>query len=197
MLGLGFGSGLPLLLVLSTQTLRLAEAKVSVQTIGMMAWVALPYSLKFFWAPLIDEADVPWLSARLGRRRAWLLVAQIGVALGLVSLAFVQPANGLFGLVLCSTFTAFAGATQDIIVDGWRIDAAPTERQGIMAAVYNFGYRLALLCAGAGALYLADYAGWRVAYLTMAGLMVVGVTAGLLSPRLPERARPVPSSTLR
>lgn len=189
-LWLGFGSGLPILLVLGTQTLRLAEAKVPVETITLMTWVALPYSLKFIWAPAVDGVDVPWLAARLGRRRAWLLVAQLGVVAGLVALAFAEPARGLAGLAAAACFTAFAGATQDIVVDGWRIDAAPVERQGVMAAVYNFGYRLALLCAGAGTLYLADYAGWRRAYLAMAALMGVGIAAGLLAPRLPERARP-------
>lgn len=188
MLGLGFGSGLPLLLVLGTQTLRLAEAKVPVQTIGLMAWVALPYSLKFFWAPVVDEKDVPWLSQRLGRRRAWLLLAQLAVTAGLVALAYANPARGLGAVIAAATFTAFAGATQDIVVDGWRIDAAPVERQGVMAAVYNFGYRLALLCSGAGALFLADGAGWRRAYLVMAALMLVGIVSGLLAPRLPERA---------
>lgn len=189
MLALGFGSGLPILLVLSTQTVRLAEAKLSVQTIGMMAWVALPYSLKFLWAPLIDEVDVPYLAARLGRRRAWLIVSQIGVVCGLVGLALVDPARGLSLLVVGASFTAFAAATQDIVVDGWRIDAAPVERQGIMAATYNFGYRLAILCAGAGALYIADYAGWTRAYFVMAALMLVGIVAGLLSPRLADRQR--------
>ena len=94
-------------------------------------------------------------------------------------MAFAEPARHLLGIVLCSTFTAFAAASQDIVVDGWRIDAAPVEKQGVMAAVYNFGYRLALLCAGAGALYLADYAGWRWSYLAMACLMAVGITTGL------------------
>ncbi len=189
MLALGFSSGLPILLVLGTQAARLADAKVPIEKIGLISWVGFFYSLKFFWAPVIDEFDVPWLAMRLGRRRAWLLVAQIGVACGLASLAFVRTDAGILTLIICSALTAFAAATQDIVVDGWRIDAAPTERQGIMAATYNFGYRLAILCAGAGALYIADFAGWKWAYLSMASLMAVGITAGLLSPRLPERVR--------
>lgn len=189
MLGLGFSSGLPLLLVLGTQAARLTEAKVPIETIGHVSWVALCYSLKFLWAPIIDETDVPLLARLLGRRRAWLLVAQLGVMAGLVSLAFVSPAQGLAPLIACAMLTAFAGASQDIVVDGWRIDAAPVEKQGLMAATYNLGYRLALICAGAGALYIADFKGWRVAYLAMAALMSVGIVVGLLSPRLPDRRK--------
>lgn len=189
MLALGFSSGLPFLLVLGTQAARLAEAKVPIESIGLVSWVGLCYSLKFLWAPVIDEVDLPYLAKRLGRRRAWLLVAQIGVAVGLIALAFADPERAFLGLILRAAFTAFAAATQDIVIDGWRIDSAPPERQGVMAATYNFGYRLGLLAAGAGALYIADYANWRAAYLVMASLMLVGVTAGLLSPRLPDRTR--------
>ena len=189
MLALGFSSGLPFLLVLGTQAARLAEAKVPVEAIGLISWVGLCYSLKFLWAPAIDTLDEPWLARRLGRRRAWLLVSQIGVAAGLVSLAFADPARSLTDLIIRAALTGFAAATQDIVIDGWRIDSAPPNRQGMMAATGNFGYRLALLCAGAGALYLADFASWRTAYLAMAALMSVGIVAGLLSPRLPERAR--------
>jgi len=189
MVALGFSSGLPFLLVLGTQAARLAEAKVPIEEIGLISWVGLCYSLKFFWAPVIDMVDVPWLGQALGRRRAWLLVAQIGVAAGLIALAFADPARSLIGLIFRAGFTAFAAATQDIVIDGWRIDSAPPERQGIMAATSNFGYRLGLLAAGAGALYIADFSGWRTAYLVMAALMLVGVIAGLLSPRLPERVR--------
>lgn len=190
MLALGFSSGLPFLLILGTQAARLAEAKVPIEKIGLISWVGLCYSLKFFWAPVIDEIDVPGLARLLGRRRAWLLTSQIAVTLGLLSLAFGDPAHALGALIVCSSLTAFAAATQDIVVDGWRIDSAPTERQGVMAATYNLGYRLAILCAGAGALYLADFAGWRLAYVAMACLMIVGIAAGLLSPRLPDRANP-------
>ena len=188
MLALGFSSGLPFLLVLGTQAARLAEAKVPIERIGLISWVGLCYSLKFLWAPVIDEIDVPWLARRLGRRRAWLLVSQLGVACGLLGLAFIDPARSLGALVACATLTAFAAATQDIVIDGWRIDSAPIERQGVMAATSNFGYRLAILCAGAGAFYIADYAGWTRAYIAMAGLTLVGIAAGLLSPRTPDRA---------
>lgn len=189
MLGLAYGTGLPFLLVFSTQSARLTEAKVPIETIGLISWVALCYSLKFLWAPVIDRVDVPVLAPLLGRRRAWLLTAQCGVVLGLIGLALGDPARSLPFLIACSLFTAFFGATQDIVVDGWRIDAAPVERQGIMAATYQLGFRLALLSSGAGVFYLAQFYSWRAAYLTMAALMLVGVGAGLASPRLPERPR--------
>jgi MFS transporter, PAT family, beta-lactamase induction signal transducer AmpG len=189
MLALGFSSGLPFLLVLGTQAARLAEAKVPIEEIGLISWVGLCYSLKFLWAPIIDAVDIPQLAHLLGRRRAWLLAAQVGVAAGFAAMALANPKASLVGLVARAAFTAFAAATQDIVIDGWRIDSAPPERQGLMAATYNFGYRLGLLSAGAGALYLADYAGWRAAYLVMAALMLVGIIACLLSPRLPDRAR--------
>lgn len=193
MLALGFSSGLPFLLVFSTQSARLREAGVPVSEIGLLSYVALCYSLKFLWSPLIDAVDIPGLARWLGRRRAWMLTAQIAVALGLVSLALGDPAHALKWIVVCSLLTAFAAATQDIVIDGWRIDAAPSERQGMMSATYQLGFRLALLCAGAGALYIADLVSWRAAYFAMAGLMVIGIAACLLSPRQPDRkvsARP-------
>ena len=198
MLALGFSSGLPFLLVLGTQGLRLAEANVPVETIGLVSWVGLWYSLKYLWAPFIDELDPPFLARRLGRRRGWLLISQIAITLGLVGLAYGRPGPGaLAWIVVCSIFTAFAAASQDIVIDGWRIDVAPVERQGVMAATGNLGFRLAFLCTGAGALYLAQYAGWTRAYLAMACLMPIGIIAGLLSPRLPERdgSTPRPSWT--
>ena len=123
-----------------------------------------------------------------------MLVAQAGVAAGLISLAFAKPAVSLVWSVGFAALTAFAAATQDVTIDGWRIDAAPPERQGLMTAVYSLGYRLGMICAGAGALYLADYGGWRLAYLAMAALMVVGVASCLLSPRL-DRAVTGPPPT--
>jgi PAT family beta-lactamase induction signal transducer AmpG len=181
MLALGFSSGLPFLLVFSTQSAWLREAGVSRTEIGLLSYVALAYSFKFLWAPLIDRIDVPGLRF-LGRRRAWMLVAQASVMLGLVALAFGDPSDGLAWTVAAAFFVAFASATQDVVVDGWRIDAATPERQGMMSAAYQLGYRLALLCAGAGALYIADAAGWKAAYMVMALLMTIGIVACLLAP---------------
>jgi MFS transporter, PAT family, beta-lactamase induction signal transducer AmpG len=149
-----------------------------------MSYAALAFTFKFAWAPIIDEYDPPLVGAWLGRRRGWMLTAQLGVAAGLSGLAFGAPAESLGWSFAFAFLTAFAAASQDVTIDGWRIDAAPTERQGMMSASYQLGYRLALLCAGAGALYIADFASWRAAYLAMAGLMLVGIVACLLSPPL-------------
>jgi len=184
MLALGFSSGLPFLLIFSTQSAWLREAGVSRSAIGLMSYAALAFTFKFAWAPLIDEYDPPLLGRFLGRRRGWMLFAQLGVALGLAGLAFGAPAQSLGWSVLFAFLTAFAAASQDVTIDGWRIDAAPIERQGMMSAVYQLGYRLAMLCAGAGALYIADFASWRAAYLAMVGLTLVGIGGCLLSPRL-------------
>ncbi len=193
MLGLGYSSGLPILLIFSTQSAWLREAKVSVVEIGLMSYCALAYSFKFLWAPLIDRFDAPGLARWLGRRRAWMLLSQLGVAAGLIGLAFAKPAEGLAWSIGFAALTAFAAATQDVTIDGWRIDAAPPERQGMMTAVYSLGYRLGMICAGAGAFYLADYGGWRLAYLAMSGLTLVGMIACLLSPRLDRVAGPAPN----
>ena len=184
MLALGFSSGLPFLLIFSTQSAWLREAGVSRSAIGLMSYAALAFTFKFAWAPIIDEYDPPLVGAWLGRRRGWMLTAQLGVAAGLSGLAFGAPAESLGWSVAFAFLTAFAAASQDVTIDGWRIDAAPIERQGMMSAVYQLGYRLAMLCAGAGALYIADFASWRAAYLAMAGLMLVGIGGCLLSPRL-------------
>ena len=188
MLGLGFSSGLPFLLIFSTQSAWLREAGVSRSEIGLMSYVALAFTFKFAWSPFIDRFDPPLLARWLGRRRGWMLIAQFAIAAGLGGLAFGDPAHALQWTIGSAFLTAFAAATQDVVIDGWRIDAAPADRQGMMSASYQLGYRLALISAGAGALYLADFAGWRSAYLTMAALVGVGVVACLLAPRGETRA---------
>ncbi|CUA90537.1 Predicted arabinose efflux permease, MFS family [Chelatococcus sambhunathii] len=199
MLALGFSAGLPFLLVFSTLSAWLREAGISRTDIGLLSYVALAYSFKFVWAPVIDRLDVPVLSGLVGRRRAWMLTAQGGIALGLVGIALSDPGTSLGVTVVCALVVAFFSATQDVVIDGWRIDAAPTERQGMMSAAYQLGYRLALICAGAGALYIADFVDWRSAYLAMAAVMAVGVGASLLAPNLDigrERAAPRGTSLL-
>ncbi len=183
MLALGFSSGLPFLLIFSTQSAWLSEVRISRAAIGLMSYVALAFTFKFLWAPIIDTCNVPLLTTWLGRRRSWMLLSQIGVAVGLVGVAIGDPSTHLGWTVAASFFIAFAAATQDIVIDGWRIDAAPQEQQGMMAATYQLGYRLSLLCAGAGAFYIADFVNWNVAYLAMSVLTGVGMTACLLSPR--------------
>jgi PAT family beta-lactamase induction signal transducer AmpG len=186
MLPLGFSSGLPFLLVFSTLSAWLREAGISRTEIGLLSWVALAYSLKFLWAPVIDRIDAPVLSRLLGRRRGWMALSQIVTALGLAGIAMGDPRTGLPLTIAAALLVAFASATQDVVIDGWRIDAASTERQGMMAASLQLGYRLALICAGAGALYIAEYVDWRSAYFSMAALMGVGLAGTLLAPRLAE-----------
>jgi PAT family beta-lactamase induction signal transducer AmpG len=188
MLPLGFSSGLPFLLVFSTLSAWLREAGISRTEIGMLSWVALAYSFKFLWAPIVDRYDVPGLANLLGRRRGWMAFAQIVTALGIVGIAVSDPKTSLSLTIVSALLVAFASATQDVVVDGWRIDVASTERQGMMAASYQLGYRLALICAGAGALYIAEFVNWRSAYLAMAVLMGVGLVGTLLAPRGNESA---------
>ena len=191
MLALGFSSGLPLLLVLGTFTLRLAFSDIDVRAIGLFSYVALPYSLKFLWAPAIDRLTVPVLGPRLGRRRAWMITTQAAVALCLILMAFSDPKTNLALLGLGAFLVAFCAASQDVVIDGWRIDAAGSDFQGILAATSNLGYRLGLITAGAGALFIAAAGGWTLAYLIMAALMLVGMIAALLAPAFdaPRAAR--------
>ncbi|MCB8819516.1 AmpG family muropeptide MFS transporter [Microvirga rosea] len=188
MLPLGFSSGLPFLLVFSTLSAWLREAGISRTEIGMLSWVALAYSFKFLWAPIVDRYDVPLLSSILGRRRGWMALSQIMTAVGLVGIALGNPQTHLSITIMAALLVAFSSATQDVVIDGWRIDAAATERQGMMAASLQLGYRLALICAGAGALYIAEFVNWRSAYLTMAALMTIGLAATMIAPRADESA---------
>ena len=152
-----------------------------------MSYVALAFTFKFLWAPVIDTCDLPVLTRLLGRRRGWMMLAQICVAIGLAGVAFGDPARALGWTIACSFFIAFAAATQDIVIDGWRIDAAGAEDQGMMSATYQLGYRLSLLCSGAGALYIADFVSWKAAYFAMAALMLVGMGACVASPRVADK----------
>jgi MFS transporter, PAT family, beta-lactamase induction signal transducer AmpG len=191
MLTLGFSSGLPFILVGSTLSLWLRTAHVSRTDIGLLAYATLAYTIKLLWAPLADRVRLPLLHRLLGKRRAWMLIAQIAVAAGLCALALCDPAKSLWPIAIAATLTGFAGATQDISIDAWRIEAAPRKDQGAMAAAYQLGYRLAILAAGAGALYIAQFVSWHVAYLSMAALMSLGIVAVVMAPRLEEEQRPV------
>ena len=182
MLALGYSAGLPILLVFGTLSAWLRKSGVPVTQIGLFSWLALAYSLKFLWSPLIDAFDVPGLSRLVGRRRAWMIVSQITVAIALIGVGLSDPASNIWVTAAFAFLVAVGSATQDVVVDGWRIDAAPTSKQGIMAAAYQLGYRLALICAGAGALYIAEYVSWQAAYFSMAALMAVGLAASSLAP---------------
>jgi PAT family beta-lactamase induction signal transducer AmpG len=198
---LGFAAGLPLLLVLGTLSFRLREAGIDRTTIGFLSWVGLAYGVKWAWAPLVDRLPLPWLTRALGRRRSWLLLAQAGVVAGLVGMAMADPRGGLNGLIGFALLVAFSSATQDIALDAYRIESAQVEKQAALAAMYQTGYRLAMIWAGAGVLWIAarsagsDAAGysagsWTTAYLAMAASMLVGVATVLASPEpLPGEGR--------
>jgi PAT family beta-lactamase induction signal transducer AmpG len=190
MLFLGFSAGLPFPLVFAMLTAWLMTANVSMAEIGMFAWVGVLYSLKFLWAPLVDWIKIPILNRWLGRRRSWMLVAQVGVAGSLVALSGSDPNTDLGRVAWLALATAFFSATQDIAVDAYRIEAVASRVQGAMAASYQFGYRLALLISVAGALYLADLTSWALAYQTMAVLMGVGMITVLViaEPEKPDGA---------
>jgi MFS transporter, PAT family, beta-lactamase induction signal transducer AmpG len=201
MLALGFSAGLPLLLVLGTLSFRLREAGIDRTTIGYLSWVGLAYGFKWVWAPLVDRLPVPPLTTLLGRRRGWLLLAQGMVIAGLAGMAFNDPRAGLAPLVWCALLVAFGSATQDIALDAFRIESAATRKQAALAAAYQTGYRLAMIWAGAGVLWIAAWAevagsagyqngAWRAAYLAMAASMVVGVVTVLLSPEPARVALP-------
>lgn len=185
---LGFGSGLPFLLIASqTLSTRLRDNGLELRDIGLISLASFFYLLKFLWAPLLDRHAFPLLGF-LGRRRSWLLVSQLGVAVALFALAFSRPELGVAGLVGWVLFASFMGATQDSVVDAYRIEVAPESAQAALAATYIFGYRLGLIVGGAGALYLAEFLGWQWAYMAMAGLMALPLLTTLLcrEPARPE-----------
>jgi len=181
MLGLGFSSGIPFLLVYVTQSAWLSEAKVPIETIGLMSELTIAYKFKFVWAPFLDKYDAPIFTRLLGRRRGWIVLSQIAVMLALAGIAFGDPAYWLGYTVAFSLALGVAGATQDVTIDGWRITAVPVHKQSVMTAISEMGYRVGTLAAGAGALLLADRYGWRSAYLCMAALMTVGAVSAFVA----------------
>ena len=193
MLALGFAAGLPNLLIFDTLSLWLREAGLSLETITFFGLATLTYALKFFWAPLIDRTAVPGLTRLLGHRRSWMLVTQAMVIFGLWSISGLNPATALTSMAVFAVITGFFGATQDIVIDAWRIEAADDSRQGAMAAAYQWGYRVASIVAGAVPLLLAEAYNWNVSYAVMAALMGVGVAGVLLAPRERKHVvRPIP-----
>ncbi|MDF1725835.1 MAG: MFS transporter [Alcanivorax sp.] len=175
MLFLGFSAGLPFLLVFSTLSAWLADVDVDRASIGYFSWVGIMFSIKVFWAPVVDRLKLPLLTRWLGQRRSWLVVAQIGIAVSLLLMGTTQPVGNLALFAQLALLVAFFSATQDICIDAYRIDSAADEFQGAMAATYIFGYRVAMLMAGAGSFYIADMDSWGTAYLVMAVLMGVGL----------------------
>lgn len=177
LLFLGLGSGLPFLLVGYTLSTWLRDTGVALSAIGLVSYASFFYVLKFLWAPLIDRYPLPFL----GRRKGWLVASQILLIAALASMAILGPTSSLMTFAILAGLTAFAGATQDIVVDAYRIEIAPVESQAALAATYILGYRLGLILSGAIALYLAELFGWTNAYLVMAACILLPLAAVLLS----------------
>jgi len=182
MLFLGFSAGLPFMLVFATLSAWLREVDVSRTAIGFFSWIGITYSIKFIWSPVVDRLPLPGLTRWLGRRRAWILLGQGGIILGLVGMAFADPQVALLPVALCALLVAFSSATQDVAIDAFRIESDVDSFQAALAATYQMGYRLAILASYTGALYMAELLDWRSAYLAMAGLMGIGVLTVLLRP---------------
>ena len=175
---MGFASGLPLALTGTTLAARFTDAHIALATIGYMALVQLSYSFKPLWAPALDAVAIPVLTALLGRRRSWLLVLAASLTIAIAGLGHTSP----LGMVYWAIAVAFLSATQDIVIDAYRVEILHPEQQGAGAAVTQFGYRIGMIASGAGSLYAASFWGWLTAYQVMAGLMLVGVVTALLAP---------------
>ncbi len=192
---LGFCSGLPLALTASTLSAWLMESGVDKTSIGLFAAVATPYALKFLWAPLMDAMPFPLLSTLLGRRRGWILATQITLVLSILGLGLASPAVNPWMTALMALIVAVCSASQDIVIDAYRVEILTPEQQGMGAAMVQYGYRFGMLASGAGALALADHISWMATYMIMAGVMGVGMLVVLFSPE-PEvsaAVKPVPA----
>lgn len=188
---LGFSAGLPLLLIFGTLSLWLSEAGLEKSSITYFSWAALGYSFKFVWAPLVDKLPIYGLTSRMGKRRSWLLVSQLSMVGAIITMAMSDPqtGNGVILLAIGAIWLGFSSATQDIVIDAYRIEAAHADYQALMSSNYIAGYRIGMMAAGAGALFLAFFLGstetnyqlsaWRQTYLYMAALLLVGIITTL------------------
>jgi PAT family beta-lactamase induction signal transducer AmpG len=188
---LGFSAGLPILLVFSSLSVWLREAGVERSTIGFFSWVTLAYGFKWIWAPAVDRVSLPLLGKLAGQRRSWLFLVQTCLIFSIGFMAFVNPQQDLYIMSIAALLVAFFSASQDIVIDAFRIESGNAEDQAAMAATYQIGYRLAMILASAGSLLIADhlqtqdgydYQSWQYTYLIMAGFMSVGLLTTWLSP---------------
>lgn len=189
---MGFSSGLPLALTGATLSLRLADIGVSLTAIGLFTLVRFSYSFKFLWAPVIDRLPIPGITNRLGRRRGWALAIQMALALAILWLGFTDPLADPWRTAFAAVVVAFLSASQDIVIDAYRIELLTAEEQGAGAAATQWGYRFGMIASGAGALYAASFGGWAFAYALMAALMLVGMVTIWATPEpgpvlMPER----------
>ncbi len=197
MLLLGFAAGLPNLLIFDTLSAWLRDAGVTLELISFFALATLTYALKFIWAPLLDRTNIPVLTNMLGHRRSWMLATQGIIILGLWLISGSNPATSLGMVAAFAVLVGFFGATQDIAIDAWRIEAADDSRQGVMAAAYQLGYRVAFITAGAVPLILAELYNWNLSYAIMAALMGFGVLGVIMAPReIKHVIRPIPVGDL-
>jgi MFS transporter, PAT family, beta-lactamase induction signal transducer AmpG len=185
-LALGASCGLPLLTITNVLTLWLTDNKITIAAVGLFAYTLLPYSFKFVWAPLLDQVRLPILHRLLGKRRAWMLVAQVGIAIAFIGLCLSDPRTQLFQVAMYALLLGFAGASQDISVDAWRIEIAPAEEQGTMLGAYQLGYGLTRLATGVLAPTIAQLVSWRASLVFLGCLIVFGIGASLLARRPPE-----------
>ena len=188
---LGFSSGLPLMLVFSTLSFWLREAGVDRTAIGYFSWIALVYGFKWLWSPLVDRLQIPFIGKQFGQRRSWMLLAQFALLFAILGMSMSDPVKDIQHMALCALIVAFASTTQDIVIDAFRIESAPKKMQAALAAAYLVGYRGAMIISTAGALSIAAWIepgndaynlqAWQVSYQVMAGMMLLGVIATLLS----------------
>ena len=188
---LGFSAGLPFPLVYSTLTAWLNDAGLEKSVITTFAWIGFAYVFKFLWSPLVDRLSIPFLTTLLGRRRSWLLLSQIAIGVSLFSLSSINPSLALWAFALTAVVVAFSSATQDMAIDAYRIEIAPLDMQPVLAAAYQYGYRISMIVGGAVALYIADFVTWEFAYKCMAACMVIGIATTIIC-----REPPVPESAL-
>jgi PAT family beta-lactamase induction signal transducer AmpG len=179
---MGFASGLPLALTGATLAIWLTELRLSLTSIGLFAMLGVPYNLKFVWSPLMDRVQIPVLTRRLGRRRSWLLVVQLALVSAIVTLGVTQPEKAPLWTAFAALVVAFLSASQDVVIDAYRIETAREHEQGAAAAMTQYGYRLGMLASGAGALFLAALLPWSCVYAAMAGLFSIGVLTTILAP---------------
>ena len=200
MLFLGFSAGIPILLIFSSLGLWLREAGVERSAVTFFSWAALGYSFKFVWAPLVDKLPLPFLTKRLGRRRSWMLLSQLSIITAILWMGMTNPLeseNSLTIMALAAVLLGFSSATQDVVIDAYRIESAKSDLQAMMSSSYIAGYRIGMLVAGAGALFLASYFGsekgsynyqaWQWTYAIMSGVMLVGVVTTLIIPEPTEQ----------
>src|SRR5687768_1003490 len=198
MIALGFSAGLPYFLVFDTLSAWFRAAGLSLEVIGFFSLVTLVSSFKFLWAPFIDRTQVPVLTPWLGHRRSWMLVCQAAIIAGLWLVAGSDPTRSLGTIAVFAFLVGFSSATQDIAIDAWRIEAAGVSKQGVMAAAYQWGYRVAIIVAGAVPLLLAQARGWNFSYAVMAALMTVGIAGVLAAPReIRHTIRPIETAGIQ